>query len=303
MKKMDDMNIVVTGGTGLLGSHLLPMLAELGHVWAITQGAPEAKKNVSWVQCDLACDSGLLREVLPEKIDAVVHLAQSRFFRDFPQKADHIFEVNVASTQALLQVASERGCQHFINASTGGVYDAADAPFMEEHAHVSGKNLAMYPASKLCGELLVNAYAGLFNVVNLRFFFIYGRGQHESMLIPRLVSSVSQGVPITLQGDSGLLLNPVHASDAARAVVAALGLEGKHAINVAGKDVVTLRQVGEWIGRELGIAPKFECRTAQASPNMVADIALMHSLLVSPEVSCQQGLADYCQSYLEGKAE
>ncbi|WP_161595140.1 NAD-dependent epimerase/dehydratase family protein [Mariprofundus erugo] len=303
MIKQNYSNIVLTGGTGLLGSHLLPMLADKAHVWAIGQGSPEETENVSWVKCDLAGDLSCLREQLPERVDAVIHLAQSQFFRDFPAKADHIFHVNVASTQALLQIASERGCQHFVNASTGGVYDAADAPFIEGKAHVTGRGLAMYPASKLCSELLVNAYAGLFSVVNLRFFFIYGKGQSDSMLMPRLVNSVYQGAPITLQGENGLSLNPVHASDAAKAVIAALSLDGAHAINVAGRDIVTLRQIGEWIGSNLGVAPKFDCRAEQKAPNMVADIEQMSRHLLSPEIACHHGIADYCNHYLAGKAE
>jgi len=295
-------NIVITGATGLLGSYLLPLLTADNDVWAISQNPPEGDSSVSWIRYDLSGELDGLRDHLPEQIDAVVHLAQSPHFREFPQRAGHVFQVNVASTQFLLQEAAERGCRHFVNASTGGVYDSAATPFVEDDVRVTGKTIGFYPASKQCGELLVNAYGGLFNVVNLRFFFIYGRGQSESMLIPRLVHSVQNGLPITLQGNDGLSLNPVHASDASKAVIAALELEGTHSLNVAGEDVVTLRKVGELIGISLGKTPEFDARQDQQAPSMEADITRMCQCLGRPQKGISEGLADYCNYYLEVKA-
>lgn len=288
-------HVLITGATGLLGSYLLSLLAADYKVWAISQNPPANEGSVSWLSCDLAGDLHGLHASLPERIDAVVHLAQSPHFREFPEKADHVFRVNVASLHFLLQAAAQRGCRHFVNASTGGIYPSGAAPFDENNVRVADGAIGLYPASKLSGELLVNAYAGLFNVANLRFFFIYGRGQNASMLIPRLVDSVDRGLPITLQGDEGLSLNPVHASDAARAVVAALALDGAHAINVAGKDIVTLRQVGEIIGTHLGKPPQFDIQPAPQSPSMVADISRMQALLGSPVTSFADGIADYCR--------
>ena len=157
----------------------------------------------------------------------------------------------------------------------------------------------MYPASKLCGELLVNTYADLFDVTNIRFFFIYGKGQNETMLIPRLFSSIVEGTPIKLQGENGLLLNPVYAIDAAQAVNAALNLEGANTINVAGKDIVTLREVGEMIGSNLGLEPCFELNGTDESPSLVADISKMTQMLGLPQVGFKTGISDYCRGRIE----
>ena len=69
----------------------------------------------------------------------------------------------------------------------------------------------------------MEAYQGEFVVVILRFFFVYGPGQSNEMLIPRLVKSVREGQPIALDGLDGLRINPVYVEDAVRAVVSASG--------------------------------------------------------------------------------
>ena len=292
-------NVVITGATGLLGSHLLPLLEDDGcRVWAISSLPTEKDTDrLTWVQCDLAGDLAGLQARLPERIDAVIHLAQSPRFRDFPGGAMHVFNVNVQATMHLLDVAWEAGCGHFINASSGGIYANPESPVREDDAGLLSAGSGFYPVSKQCGELLVNGYAGLMHAVNLRFFFIYGRGQAQSMLIPRLADSVDQGRAISLQGRDGLRINPIHASDAAVAVMRCLEMKGARTINIAGNEVVSLREIGRIIGRKLNREPVFSCtKETESSPEMVADTSLMHRLLGVPSVHIKEGLADYCAS-------
>ncbi len=290
-------NILLTGANGLLGSYLVPLLSDANHVWAISrQNQSSGNSNVTWIACDLSESLECINDLLPEKIDAVIHLAQSSFFRDFPQRAQHIFDVNVSSTMFLLEQARLRNCKSFINASSGSVYANSTNVLKESNLFISDNNYDLYPASKLCSELLVNSYRSLFNIVNLRFFFIYGRGQDESMLIPRLINSVKRGNQITLQGNDGLLLNPVHASDAAMAVKRALDLNGAHTFNIAGNEIFSLRKVGDIIGDILGIEPVFLVNEAQQPQSYEADISAMKELLHVPAMSFHDGIADYCET-------
>jgi len=236
-------NILITGGGGLLGQHLLPILKSRFNIWSTSRSEKPDDGSLKWIQCDLSGNLQDLDKALPEKIDAVIHLAQSAHFRNFPAQARHIYNVNIASTMFLLEAAANRGCTHFINASSGGVYQAGDKVLYENNLHLQGAQMGLYPASKLCSELLVNSYQSLFNAINLRFFFIYGRGQENSMLIPRLLNSVREEKPISLAGESGLRINPVHATDAASAVVRCLDLEDSATINIAGPDTVSLKNL------------------------------------------------------------
>ena len=295
---MSRKNIIVTGATGLLGSHLLPILKAENDVWAISRNPPSQalEDSITWVQYDLSDSLSGLKALLPGRIDAVIHLAQSPFFRDFPENAQHVFNVNVNATMFLLNLALSSGCTHFVNASSGGVYSFTDQPLREEGVELLPAGSGFYPVSKQCGEILVNAYAKLMCAVNLRFFFIYGRGQEKGMLIPRLVESVRHHDEISLQGSEGLWLNPVHASDAAKAVVKCLELNGSCTINIGGKDVVSLRKLGEIIGQAVGHEVAFKVNSEQQGSRIVADISMMKALLLAPEMELSSGIADYCRS-------
>lgn len=279
--------VLVTGATGTIGSGLLRELDGRGEVIALGRTRPKAPAR--WVECDLSKDS--LPSQMPTNVDALVYLAQSEDFRDFPNKADAIYQINTGGLQRLLSWAQRSGVRRVVYASTGGIYGFADHPFSEDVAIPLGSASGFYPATKLCGELLASAYAELLTVVTLRFFFVYGPEQKETMLIPRLVASVAGGKPIQLDGADGLKINPIHVDDAAKAVVAALALSNSAVINVAGTEILSLRQIGETIASELGVEPSFVVREGSRSSQLVGDIDKMKRLLVVPKVSFRSGVS------------
>jgi len=281
--------LLVTGASGLLGARFVALAASQGHeVCAVGRSAPEPPQpNVRPIAMDLACP--LDRSALPPQIDAVLHLAQSRRFREFPDGAGDVFAVNVARTAELLDYAHGAGATHFVLASTGGVYAPSAEPLTEDSALAAKPGF--YPASKLAAELLAHPYAGLMTVAILRFFFIYGAGQGSDMLMPRLVASVRDGRPIQLQGDDGLSLNPVHVDDAAAAVLAATEMEESATVNVAGPSTVTLREIAGLIGAELGVEPRFELDEGSA-PSLVADTARMRRVLAEPRTDLQAAIGE-----------
>jgi len=281
--------LLVTGASGLLGARFVALAASQGHeVCAVGRSAPEPPQpNVRPIAMDLACP--LDRSALPPQIDAVLHLAQSRRFREFPDGAGDVFAVNVARTAELLDYAHGAGATHFVLASTGGVYAPSAEPLTEDSALATKPGF--YPASKRAAELLAHPYAGLMTVAILRFFFIYGAGQGSDMLMPRLVASVREGRPIQLQGDDGLSLNPVHVDDAAAAVLAATEMEESATVNVAGPSTVTLREIAGLIGAELGVEPRFELDEGSA-PSLVADTARMRRVLAEPRTDLQAAIGE-----------
>jgi len=281
--------LLVTGASGLLGARFVALAASQGHeVCAVGRSAPEPPQpNVRWIAMDLA--RPLDRSALPPQIDAVLHLAQSRRFREFPDGAGDVFAVNVARTAELLDYAHGAGATHFVLASTGGVYAPSAEPLTEDSALATKPGF--YPASKRAAELLAHPYAGLMTVGILRFFFIYGAGQGSDMLMPRLVASVRDGRPIQLQGNDGLSLNPVHVDDAAAAVLAATEMEESATVNVAGPSTVTLREIAGLIGAELGVEPRFELDEGSA-PSLVADTARMRRVLAEPRTDLQAAIGE-----------
>jgi UDP-glucose 4-epimerase len=284
---------VVTGATGLLGPRVVAALARTGvevHALGRRAAALDRAAGVHPHAVDLA-GAGWL-EALPPRVDAVVHLAQSEHFRRFPEQAGDLFEVNVSSTFRLLEYARRAGARRFVLASSGGVYGAGERPFVESDPVALGGDLGFYLATKASAETLASGYSALFAVVTLRPFFMYGAGQNETMLLPRLARSVRSGTPIKLQGHDGMRLNPIHVDDAARAVVAALALDASLTVNLAGPEVLTMRGVGEAIGRALDATPRFEVDAQAAPRHLVGDVTRLCERLVAPTVRLERGAKD-----------
>jgi UDP-glucose 4-epimerase len=278
--------LLVTGATGFVGSHLIEHLAGRHELYAVSRQRPEgAPQDCTWIEQDLRAFDP---DVLPDRIDGVVHLAQSPRYRDFPDGAADMFAVNVASTSGLLEYARRASARVFVFASTGGVYDYHPHPIRESEQEP--RPTTFYFRSKLAAELLVDSYTELFNVVVFRFFFVYGPGQTR-MLIPTLIDKVQAGQEIVVEGDQGLRINPIHVDDAILAFEPALDAGVSATINVAGPEGLTITELIGRIGELLGKSPSVTHNQAQPPGDLVADIGRLRELLgVVPEISPAAGL-------------
>ncbi|MFQ4139207.1 NAD-dependent epimerase/dehydratase family protein [Nodosilinea sp. PGN35] len=288
-------SLLLTGTTGLLGRHLVQHLTAAGaEIHGIVRSQPPfSTPQVTYHTVDLGTEWS--QDALPKQVDTVIHLAQSDHFRNFPEKAPDIFQVNIASTARLLDYARKSGVKTFIYASSGGVYSNSHRPLHENSPIIPLGQLSYYLGSKLCGEVLVQSYAAYFQVIVLRFFFMYGPGQKRSMLIPRLMDSVKQGRPIMLEGPEGLHLNPVHVEDAAAATAAALATSESATFNIAGPDILSLRQITEAIGEFLKTPPCFDIVDREPH-DLIGDNTAMKTALVAPTRHLSDSLADVGKS-------
>lgn len=283
------MHVLVTGAGGFLARYLLPLLVPNHQVVGVLrpgadrpQGLPD---GITWLERDLTAGTW----VLPFGVDAVVHLAQSRHDREFPARADDLFAVNVAGTFHLMEAARRAGVRVFVFASSAGIYGHAPSPVAED-APPCPRNF--YHVTKHIVEQMLCQYRGFFPAVILRLFFPFGAGQRGRFLA-QLFARVAAGEPLRLAGPDGIRLNPIHASDVARALVAALGMTtGPEVVNVAGDETTTIRALGEAIGRIVGRAPVFRPEDGAGTGDLVGDNRRLKSLLkVEPRVGLAEGLA------------
>jgi UDP-glucose 4-epimerase len=287
---MSDRSVVVTGASGLLGRQVSRILSARGwEVYAVGRSPAGEHPSIHPVAVDLAIDWD--RGLLPTRVDAVVHLAQSAAHRDFPAGAVDVFRVNIESTARLLDYAQHCGAGHFIFASSGGVYSPGPKPLSEQDPLRSPAALGYYLSSKVTSEMLVQSYRQYFQAIILRPFFMYGPGQRRDMLLPRLMDSVRGGKPVRLDGEHGLRINPVHVIDAAEATIRGLSLVNGGTFNIAGPTVHALREICEAMGRHLGTDPVFEHHPTHAE-DLVADISLMQNALHSPERRLFESLSE-----------
>lgn len=278
------MHVLVSGAAGFVGSHLVPVLAREHSVTALYRTTHPQIEGVTWRRLDFRDGARSAFDGL--EVDAIVHLAQSRRYREFPAAARDIYDVNVGGTMALLEFAVTNGVGHFVMASTGSVYGAAAAPVSEQDAPSPG---SFHAGTKLAGEALVRSAAAALDVCVLRLFYPYGPGQSDR-LVPALIERVRGGTPVTLQGErGGLEFSPTYVSDLVDVFEQALRDRWTGMLNVGAPFTISIRDAAEAIGEAVGCTPAFEhVGTEQPTP-LLPDLAALSarvdlSAFIRPDV-------------------
>jgi len=279
---MREKKILITGANGLLGRHAVKMLTGENEIHALVHKLPQDPiPGVEYYPYDF--NSDWFTDKLPKDIHTVMHLAQSELFREFPEHALDVFQVNVTSTVKLLDYARLVGAKKFIFTSTGGIYDTSMGTVNENTPINTLGKLGNYFATKLCSEILTYNYTSYFDVSLLRLFFMYGKGQKRSMLIPRLVDNVKNGKPIRLTETGGVVINPIHVSDVVNVLNKLMESEGSYTYNVAGPEKLSLKSIVEIIAQKLDKKPVFEY-TNEKADDCIAEIDLLRERIYSPSV-------------------
>lgn len=242
------MNILVTGASGFIGQSLIQELSgdiSISKVYVLTRNAFWGfPKNIIQIECDLS--SSNFEVYLPKNIDIVIHLAQSKEYKSFPEKAMDIFSINIASTQILLDWSRRIKIKHFIYASSGNVYGQNPKP-LDEHSECLPTDY--YGKSKYIAETLVSAYSSFFNTTILRIFGVYGPGQ-SAMIIPNLIDRVINRQEITLADGKGLIFTPLFITDCIRMLKTIISKSSKSDIyNLSGNEVITLGEIVSMISK------------------------------------------------------
>ncbi|MDD5218298.1 MAG: NAD(P)-dependent oxidoreductase [Candidatus Omnitrophica bacterium] len=278
--------ILLTGGTGLLGGEFIRRYASELDIYALCRpGTPLAfPPSVKVIPCDLSSDFDT--KGWPQGLDAVMHMAQSRRYKDFPDGTSDVFRVNVISTMKLLEYARKNAIRKFVFASSGSIFGGSKDPIREDTTPHPG---TFYALSKWQSEGLIRQYQPVLDAAILRFFFIYGPGQ-EMRFIPTLTQRIRQGKTVTLAGERGFKFSLMFVSDAADSVFKVLGTDGVGILNLAGEEVNDLYTVANKIGSLLKLPVSFEVRP-DTQEHYVVDVRKMIRLLgFVPPTSTDEGL-------------
>lgn len=282
------MRILITGASGFIGSNLLKLLVKGKNnaIYALTRSKTEDFINVKWIKEDFLKMSGFSK--LPGEIDCIIHLAQSRDYKDFPGKACDIFNVNSYSTLNLLDYGRKCKIKHFVLASSGGVTGYKNGPIYEKDPLNPS---TFYLNSKCISENLSSFYSDYFSVTVLRYYFVYGGGQRQDAFIPFLINRIKNKLPVYVCGkEEGIKINPIYIDDAVKATLNSIGLKGRNIINIGGKEPASIVQICNIIADILKIQPVFERKNA-IQQDLICDIQNMkHLLNVEPKISIKEGI-------------
>lgn len=284
------LTVLVTGGSGFIGAAVVAALVRRGHHVVATTTTfserPLTVDNLHWVPWDVR------EEPLPHvdwrSLQVILHLAVPRKVSDFPGQACLLYELGIATTFRLLEIARQQGLQRVLVASTGDVLGSSAGPALE--SDILYMPSSFYGTVKACAELLLRSYHSILSIGILRFYHPYGPGG-DRFLINRLVRLVAEGQEIRLEGQDGILLNPVWIEDLALGVCLAIESDQAGTFHFAGPDTVTLRKLVEIIGTLVHRKPNIRVEPTERIDRHVGGFEVTHRTLgYNPQVSVQDGL-------------
>jgi UDP-glucuronate 4-epimerase len=263
-------HVLVTGGAGFIGSHVVDSLLRDGFSVTVLDNFdpfyPRAMKerniaahrqHSSWelVEGDLR-DLEVMRTRLHGRWDAVIHLAARAGVRGSVKDPIGFYDVNVRGTQNLLELARERGVRQFVFASSSSVYGAnSRLPWREEDADL--RPISPYASTKLSAEFLGRVYSHLFQMrfIALRFFTVYGPRQRPDLAIRKFAELIQAGRPVPLFGDGTTSRDYTYVDDIVSGIVAALRFDRSmfEIINLGNNRTVTMLEMVHGIEQALGL--------------------------------------------------
>ncbi len=245
--------VLVTGGAGFIGSHVVDKLIAAGHEPRILDVRPSPyHPDVDTVIGDMCVLEDMVRAA--DGCDAIAHLAAAADVGEVQQDPVGSEQLNARGTVNVLEAARQLEIDRIVYASTIWVYSDVDAEHVDE-----GTLLAppahLYTATKLAGELYCRSYRELYRVQStiLRFGIPYGPRARPAAVIPIFVRKALAGEPLTLAGGGLQTRRFVYVEDIAEGVVAGLAPQAAdRTYNLVGDEEVTIREIAERVRDEVG---------------------------------------------------
>ncbi len=249
------MRVLVTGGSGFIGSHVVDKLRLRGYEPVIYDLRPSPWHADGTVETVLGSitDREALERAL-QNVEAVAHLAAVADVNDVHAEPEDAERVNARGTVTVLEAARRAGVKRIVYASTIWVYsDCVEDDVNEDTLLPPPSHL--YTSTKLAGELYCKAYQELYGIdyTILRFGIPYGPRAREAAVIPAFVNKAFKGEPLTLAGDGSQSRRFVYVEDLADGVAAGLDSVAINRVyNLASNDTVTIKRIAETVKELVG---------------------------------------------------
>jgi UDP-glucuronate 4-epimerase len=267
--------VLVTGGAGFIGSHLVDgLLADGWTVTALDDFDPFydvaiKERNIAshllhpsyrLVRGDVR-DAAMIAQSLPGPYDVIVHLAAKAGVRPSIEQPIAYQQVNIGGTQNMLELARRLAVPQFVFASSSSVYGVNENVPWRESDFVL-KPISPYACTKVSGELLGHTYSHLYGMrfLALRFFTVYGPRQRPDLAIHKFAQRMLAGMPIPVYGDGSTRRDYTYVADIVSGVRAAMDYDGAayDVINLGNHHTVTLNEMIAALERALGVPAAVE---------------------------------------------
>jgi len=294
------MKVLVTGGSGFIGSHVVDKLRDKGvEVRIFDMVFPAFRSDIEYYQGSLL-DFETVRMSM-NGIDAVLHLgavADVNFVFAEPHYSESI---NVRGTINVLEAARRAKVKRVVYGSTTWVYSEAEGTHVNENTPLHAPS-HLYTATKMAGEFYCKTYSKLYDleVTVLRYGIPYGPRARDAAVVPIFVRKALNGEALTIAGDGSQFRKFVYVEDLAEGNVLGLKSIAKNKVyNLDGQEKVTIKQIAETIKKIVGNV-KIEyvpARPGDFSGKEVSSILAKEELGWVPTVSFEEGVRRYIEWY------
>ena len=305
-------NLLVTGGAGFIGSHLVDRLlaTNVEHITVVDDFNdfynPSIKRDnirehlkdprYSIHEVDIRDRAALEQVFNSSNFDCVVHLAARAGVRPSLSEPQLYTETNINGTVNLLELARQHDIKQFVFGSSSSVYGInAKVPFSEDDP--IRQPISPYAATKGAGELLCHTYSHLYSLrcICLRFFTVYGPRQRPDLAIHKFARLISEGQPIPVFGDGSARRDYTYIDDIIDGVVAAIDYDKTdyEVINLGESRTVELNELISLLEKELRTQAIIDRQPPQPGdvPQTFADILKARALLgYDPKTQIEAGL-------------
>jgi UDP-glucuronate 4-epimerase len=310
-------NILITGGAGFIGSHLVERLLNEGdwHVSVVDDFndfySPsikrhnvvpfQANEHFQLFEADIRDQQQLSAIFNERKFDCIVHLAARAGVRPSLAQPQLYTETNVGGTVNLLELARQNKVTQFVFGSSSSVYgNNAKIPFSEDDP--VRNPISPYAATKAAGELLCHTYSHLHQIrcICLRFFTVYGPRQRPDLAIHKFADLISRGQPIPLFGDGTTRRDYTYIDDIIAGVRAAIDYRNTNyeVINLGESRTVELRELILLLEKELDMHATIDRKPLQPGDveQTFADISKARRLLhYNPQTPIEDGIRKFVE--------
>ncbi|ASW75438.1 epimerase [Chryseobacterium piperi] len=338
------MTYLVTGGSGFIGSHLIEQLLENGHSvinidnfddfydyqikikntlesigntsdFKFSGKEEDVKKLISLSKSknyilyyqDIRNKNTLEEIFKTHQIDLVIHLAALAGVRPSIERPLEYEEVNVRGTMNLWELCKEFNVKKFVCASSSSVYGNNEKTPFAETDNVDNP-ISPYAATKKCGEILGHVYHQLYNIdmIQLRFFTVYGPRQRPDLAIHKFVKLISEDQEIPFYGDGTTARDYTYISDIIDGITKSISYLENHSdvyevLNLGESEVVSLSEMLAVIEKALGKSANKKILPMQPGDVLKtnADITKAKTLIdYKPVTDFQNGIKKFVEWFL-----